>query len=378
MTNHRRIFRALKVAAIAVLAGVAGGAALETAHAQMPNGTGGADLLYDQSAPYVEEYRRQSPESDGEGYDAPWEDAADEEQARARTLRLGVASISPQSVARLEPFRAALEAELGILVQLRVFSTLRRLQRELIAGSVDYAPLSALAYVEGQARCQCLTPLAAAPGRDGGLHYYSVFYVLADSPVVDLEMLRGKRVALAGRHSVAGRLAPLAALREEGVNPATFFAESLMMDSPISAGGALLEGRVDAAVGWTTFTGDPSFGYGEGSLSDLISNKRAAPGSLRVVWRSPAIFRPAHVVRADMPQALKSRILDLLLDLSRISPAAMMAIAPEAGGDFSPVSAGDYQFLRVAAEAHRSLNAGSGMRELSGGLEKTPAAAERK
>ncbi|MCA1300803.1 phosphate/phosphite/phosphonate ABC transporter substrate-binding protein [Stappia indica] len=235
-----------------------------------------------------------------------------------------------------EPFRAALEAGLRIPVMLIAYRDLPHLQRAIIRGEVDYAPLSASAYADAWRRCACLEPLLAPRGEDGATGWHAVALVAAEAPYRDLADLAGARLATSGPGSTAGYRVPFAALREEGRDPETYFEQITAYDGPVAAAMAVLAGKVDVSFGWLPLGGDdpPT----RGTLQDVAKERGGASG-LRVVWSSGAIGNAPHTIRLGVPVAIRERIAEVLLAPPAPGEAAPLAISPHG---FVPVAQADY------------------------------------
>lgn len=240
-----------------------------------------------------------------------------------------------------EPFRAALEAGLRIPVMLIAYRDLPHLQRAIIRGEVDYAPLSASAYADAWRRCACLEPLLAPRDLDGATGWRVVALVAAEAPYRDLADLAGRRLAISGPGSTAGYRVPFAALREEGRDPETYFGQTVVHDGPVAAAMAVLAGKADVAFGWLPLEGaDPPT---RGTLQD-VAGERGGTSGLRVIWSSGAIGNAPHTIRLGVPAAVRERIAEVLLARPAPGEAAPLAISPQGfvrvnRADYAPVLA---------------------------------------
>lgn len=292
-----------------------------------------------------------------EGYDSPWPDAIaptsafdPEMLSLLPVLRVGLVIDPARSgFSDVEPFRAFVERQLKVPVELVAFRTLRGLQGALIHGQVDYAPLSASAYADAYAQCGCVEPLAVPRAADGGTAWHAVLLVLSNSDYFGLADLEGARLAVSGPGSTAGRRVPFAAFRAEGFEPGTFFADRIEAAGPVEAAKAVLAGRAEAALGWSSLTGDPSQGYSRGTLKHLADLGIAAPERFRIVWTSSPVPHAPHVVRTAVPEPVRERLRALLLVLDRDDPGAYRSVAPDLPRGFEPVTSEDFAPLIAAA-----------------------------
>ena len=117
-----------------------------------------------------------------------------------KVLRVGfLSSASPAAdVARLEPFRAYLEARVSLPVELVPATSYASLIDAEVTGRVQYAIHSAASYATAAAECDCVEPLAEPTAADGSRGFYSILVVRADSPIRDLASSDGARLAFSG------------------------------------------------------------------------------------------------------------------------------------------------------------------------------------
>ncbi len=261
-----------------------------------------------------------------------------------KVLRVGfVASATPAAdLARLEPFRALLAARTGIPVDLVPATTAADLVDAEVNARVDYAIDSAMGYVTAAAECKCIEPLAEPIAADGSHGYYAVLVARADSQIHDLASAAGARLALSASDSVAGRLLPMKAIAAAGLDPATHFAALYEASGPQDAIAALLDGRADLAVGWSSLAGDAAGGYSFGVLTRMVADGRLTMDQVRIVWQSRLIPFGPHTVRKDLPAELKALLLDALVGSA--SPEILDAVdrSPTGGGGFVAVTAAEY------------------------------------
>lgn len=247
-------------------------------------------------------------------------------------------------IKKLEPFRAYLQAAVGMPVELVPALNYAALIDAEATDRVQYAIHSATSYVTTAARCQCVEPLAVPAAFDGARGFYAVLVARADSNIRTPADASGKALAVTGSDSVAGRLVPLKYLARQGVDPATQFASVMEASDPAAAIAALQSGSVDLAVAWSSMTGNASSGYDFGVLTSLVQMGKLSMDSVRVVWQSPLIPFGPHAVRDDVPDDLKMRLSDALMAMATTAPVALDAVDRSSigGGGFAKVSAADY------------------------------------
>jgi phosphonate transport system substrate-binding protein len=263
-----------------------------------------------------------------------------------KVLRIGIlAAASPGAdLARLEPFRAYLEQRIALPVELVPAGTMATLIEAETSGRVSYAILSATAYAAASQSCQCVEPLALPAAADGARGFYSILLARADGPIKTLADTDGARLTLGAVDSVSGRLLPLKAFAAAGIDPATHFSALYEAPGPADAIRALIDGRADVALAWSSLTGDAASGYSFGPLQAMVAAGVLTMDQVRVVWQSPLIPFGPHAVRTDMPDDLKTLLRDALTAMAAEAPDVLDAVDPSSfgGGGFVAAAAADY------------------------------------
>jgi phosphonate transport system substrate-binding protein len=274
-----------------------------------------------------------------------------------KVLRIGfIASSGPAAdIARLEPFRAYMESRLALPVELVPATSESSLIDAQASARVQYAIDSAAGYASAAALCRCVEPLMLPAALDGSRGFHAILLVRADNPAQTAQDTAGARLALSAADSVAGRLLPLKEFAAAGIDPATHFSALFESPGPVDAVRALLDGRADAALAWSSLAGDAATGYSFGVLTTLVADGTMSMDQVRIVWQSPLIPFGPHAVRSDMPEEEKAAIREALTALSAEAPDVLDAVDPTAygGGGFVPAAAADYAPLAalVAPEA---------------------------
>ena len=268
-------------------------------------------------------------------------------RSQIRVLRIGVLSSSDvaRSLAMAEPFRAHMQETLGLRVELIPARDMQALIDAIVNARVDYARLSASAFATGWALCRCLEPLAAPLASDGTDSYHAIAVTRAGSGISRLVDLKDKAVVFAGAGSVSGYMVPVAALRGQGIDTDRFFSRQNQATGPEAAIAAMMRGDYDAAFAWSSLAGDADAGYSRGPLHRMVAQGRLAMDEVRIAWRSDPIPHPPQVVRANLPEALKSQLRAALFDLLAADPLAYDAAEPAFSGGFTAVTRDGYGVL---------------------------------
>jgi phosphonate transport system substrate-binding protein len=256
-------------------------------------------------------------------------------------FRIGaVVKISNEAtMARHESLRALLERELNQRVAVVPFANGTQLADAFNDGRVDLAGMSASAYAALWNRCDCVEPLVAPRGSDGATGFKVDIVVKTTDRARSIADLAGKRLAVAGPDSIAGRIVPLRALRAMGLEPERHFSDIVTTASPVASVRAVFEGAADAAVVWRAVGGP------RGTLADLPDAKIGSVADYVAVWSSAEIAHGPIVTRKALPLEVRSTLRHLMVTLQANDPDAYDTLAGPFGGGFQPVEHGGYKQL---------------------------------
>ncbi|POF34435.1 phosphate/phosphite/phosphonate ABC transporter substrate-binding protein [Roseibium marinum] len=259
-------------------------------------------------------------------------------------LRLGVIVAADEGAReRVEPFRLALEEIADLPVDLFLLKTMGEAVEAIASGRIDYVRLSPSAYAAAHELCACVEPLVTAGPDDFPARFYAILVARRGPEKSSLADLAGTRLAVGARQAVTGYRVPLANLAADGINARTHFSTLVEVRDPLEGLRAVLDGRVQSSLAWSTLAGEAKTGYTAGTLNDYYVAGGPGFKDLEIVWRSPPIPYSAHSLRTDLPDALKRRVRAGLMDLRREAPDAYLAIEPDLPGGFEPVVHGDYR-----------------------------------
>lgn len=272
-------------------------------------------------------------------------------------LRLGVVVASDETAReRVEPFRQALEEIADLPVDLFLMTTLGDAVDGLAKGKIDYVRLSPSAYAAADRLCHCVEPLVTAGPDDFPARFYAVLIARKDEGKGALEDLKGTRLAVGSAQAVAAYRVPLANLAADGIDVRSHFQALVEVQNPLEGVKALMDGRVQATLGWSSLAGEAKNGFTAGTLNDFYISGGKGFKDLEIVWRSAPIPYSAHSISKNLPDELKRRLRAGLMDLRREAPDAYLAIEPDLPGGFEPVVHADYRpVLRTFEDTYAGL-----------------------
>jgi phosphonate transport system substrate-binding protein len=268
---------------------------------------------------------------------------------RSGRLVVGAVAYDPKVVVIWEGFKTWFTKR-GLALDYVLYSNYERLVESLLAGHVDVAWNSPLAWIRARR-------LAATTGvkvrslamRDTDCDLHSVVVALADDNIRDIHDLLGRKIAVGAIDSPQATLLPLAALRSLGLEPYRDFAvrefDVLAGKHGDHVGGereaarALAVGEVDAAC------------LLDGNRRLFESEGMFAPRGVTVLARTDPYDHCNFTVTSASPEQLVERFKQLLLGMSYEDPEAKPLLDLEGLRRWVPGRSEGYWQLEAAVEA---------------------------
>lgn len=175
--------------------------------------------------------------------------------------------------------------------------------------------------------------------RAGIATYQSQFISRADSQIKTLKDLRGKKVAFVDPSSTSGYLLPLKTLKDHNVEPKeTVF--GMKHDSVVTM---VYQKRVDAGA---TYYSPPQNGKIEDARRLVKTQYPDIEEKVKIIYLSDPIPNDPIVFRADLPEVMKEKITDAILEFAA-TPEGNKAIDLMLGAsNFKRSTDADYESVR--------------------------------
>lgn len=233
-------------------------------------------------------------------------------------LVIGAVAYDPRVVTIWEGFRAWFRGR-GLPVDHVLFSNYERQVEALMAGEIDVAWNSPLAWVRSRRMAEALgRPVRALAMRDTDRDLTSMVVIRRDSTIEHVKELAGCRVAVGAVDSPQATLIPLSHLQDLGLTPSSDFAveyQDLLGGkhgdhgaAEREAARALVAGDVDAAC----ILG--------GNHVLFAAEEVVPPGSLRVLTETGPFDHCNFTVGPGAPAEPVQRFRDLLLSMRYDDP----------------------------------------------------------
>jgi phosphonate transport system substrate-binding protein len=281
---------------------------------------------------------------------------AAEKSGKVEVLRVGFTATETDAdrIAQLDSYKAYLEEQMGLPVQIFRASDYLGVAQAMEAGQLDLASVGPSNYASLHLRMGDKVRPILMPG---DASYYSALYVRADSPYKTVADLRGKTLAFADINSTSGYLIPNYYLRREGYSPDSFFGKTIFAGGHEQGVIAVLREQADAGVTWSSMEGDPATGYSRGIFHRMIGSDLLKMSDLRILWKGGPIPPGPMVARTSLPPDVVQKLVDLHKGLQTSRPDIFaMLVDGEANGFVEPTEEtyADIIEMRRQEEASRS------------------------
>ena len=244
---------------------------------------------------------------------------------------------SPTELARkAAPLVKYLESRLGMKVEFTPVTDYAAAVETLVNKKVDLAWFGGFTFVQANARSGGkMIPLVQ---REEDEKFRSVF-ITGDPAIQSLSDLKGKDVSFGSQSSTSGHLMPRSFLLQAGINPDKDFrrvAYSGAHDATIAAvaAGKVQAGALNISV-WDKF----------------VADRRVDTTQVRAFYTTPPYFDYNWTVHADMPVALREKLLQAFLSLSRDTAEGKEILDLQRAARFVPTKPENYKGIEAAARS---------------------------
>lgn len=244
---------------------------------------------------------------------------------------------SPTELARkAAPLVKYLESKLGVKVEYTPVTDYAAAVETLVNKKVDLAWFGGFTFVQAHVRSGGkVIPLVQ---REEDEKFRSVF-ITTEPGINALADLKGKDVSFGSQSSTSGHLMPRSFLLQAGLNPEKDFrrvAFSGAHDATIAAvaAGKVQAGALNISV-WDKF----------------VADKKVDTTKVRVFYTTPGYYDYNWTVHADMPVALREKLTQAFLALSKDTAEGKEVLELQRATRFVPTKADNYKGIEAAARS---------------------------
>lgn len=250
-------------------------------------------------------------------------------------------------VERYTPFVNYLAKELGTKVTLRIANDYAAIIEGQRAGNIHIGMYGPSSFARALMTGAKIDAFAIETNLDGTKGYYSVFYVKKDSSYQKVEDLKGKNLGLVDPNSTSGNNVPRFALDGMKIDPESFFSKVVYTGSHENAVIALQQGTVDVAANWWN---DEQ----ESNLLRMARKNMAKAEDFRIIYKSQQIVNSPMAYLTELPEELKAKIRDAVINLASKDKAAFDKIYE---GKQGPLVAVDNKAYEPIIELNKFVDA---------------------
>lgn len=248
---------------------------------------------------------------------------------------------SPSELARkAAPLVAYLESQLGVKVQFVPVTDYAAAVESLVNKRVDLAWFGGFTFVQANVRSGGkIIPLVQ---REEDTQFKSVF-ITSDPSISTLNDLKGKDVSFGSQSSTSGHLMPRSALLAANINPDKDFKRVAFSGAHDATIAAVASGKVQAGAlniqVWERF----------------VAEKKVDLSKVKVFYTTAPFFDYNWSVHADMPAAMREKLKQAFLGLSKSTPEGKDILELQRASRFVPTQAENYKDIEAAARSAQLL-----------------------
>jgi len=244
---------------------------------------------------------------------------------------------APTELARkAAPLMKYLEERLGMKVEFTPVTDYAAAVEALASRKVDLAWFGGFTFVQANIRSGGkAVPIVQ---REEDERFRSVF-ITSDPAIKTLADLKGKDVSFGSQSSTSGHLMPRSFLLQAGVDPDKDFkrvAYSGAHDATIAAvaAGKVQAGALNISV-WEKF----------------VADKKVDTSKVTAFYTTPTYYDYNWTVHADLPAAMREKLKQAFLALSRADAAGKEILELQRATRFVPTQAENYKGIETAARS---------------------------
>jgi phosphonate transport system substrate-binding protein len=273
--------------------------------------------------------------------------SASAEDWRAKYPEITFAAIPAENgsgvTERYTPFVNYLSKELGVKVTLRVANDYAAVIEGQRAGNIHIGYYGPASFARARLTGVKTDAFVIDVNSDGSKGYYSVFYVLANSPYHKIEDLKGKNLGLVDPNSTSGNNMPRFKLNHLGIDPDAYFSKVIFTGSHENAVLALAQGTVDVAANWWNSEDDSNLT--RMLNKDMVKSadgKTLTKADFRIIGKSDMIINSPYAYLSDLPEDMKAAIKQAFLDAATKDPEAFKKLSDGKNRPWEPITNADY------------------------------------
>jgi phosphonate transport system substrate-binding protein len=242
-----------------------------------------------------------------------------------------------EQIRKFTPLAKYLERELGMKVEFTPVNDYPAAVEAMVSKKVDLVWFGGFTFVQANVRSGGkVVPIAQ---RVEDEKFNSVFITQTNSGIKKLEDLKGKQVSFGSQSSTSGHLMPRSFLLQAGLDPDKDFKRVAYSGAHDATIASVVSGKVDAAAlditVWRKF----------------VSENKVDTKAVDVFYTTPPFYNYNWAVHADMPAALRDKVMQALLKLSPATPEGKEILDLNRATRYIPTKADNYKGIEAAGRS---------------------------
>ena len=259
-------------------------------------------------------------------------------------------------LASTECLRVKTEELLGVPVKLFTPADYDGVIQGLLGGTLDYAWLGASAYAKVYlTNPEAVDVVLTKQNTDGTTGYFSIGFAKADSGINSMDDAKGKVFAFADPNSASGYLIPAAELTEKYGKLEDYFGEVKMSGGHEQTIVGVANGDFAAGVSWADGLGNWEDGFTSGAFRKAVDAGLVDMSTMKEIWRSKPIPEGPMVLRRELPQDVKDKMVAMLDTMWADDPECAYNVAAGEAKDFVPVTHDQYLGVIAARKLQEGM-----------------------
>lgn len=255
-----------------------------------------------------------------------------------------------------ECLRQKTEEILGVKTKMFAPADYNGVIEGLLGGNLDMAWLGASAYSKVYlTNPDMVEPVLTKINSDGSFGYYSVGFTRKDTGIESLDDMKGKVFGFGDPNSTSGYLIPSIEIPAQGydMEPGKYFDDVVFTGGHEQTIVAVSNGDIDAGVTWADGLGNWEDGYNSGAFRKAVDAGLVDMTQLQEIWRSNVIPEGPIVLRKDLPEDVKIKMVAMMASLPSTDAECAYGFMAGKIKAIAPISHADYE---VIIEARKRKN----------------------
>ncbi len=238
---------------------------------------------------------------------------------------------------KFAPIANYLEKKLGMKVEFTPVTDYPAAVEALVNKRVDLVWFGGFTHVQANLRSGGkIIPIAQ---REEDTRFQSVFIAKTDSGIKTLADMKGKEISFGSQSSTSGHLMPRNFLLEAKIDPEKDFKRVAYSGAHDATIASVVSGRVAAAALDITV------------WKKFVAENKVDTKAVDVFYTTPPYFNYNWSVHADMPVAMRERVMKALLDLDPATAEGKEILTLNRATRYVPTKPENYKGLEAAAKS---------------------------